>query len=123
MQRYGQGLHKWEWSHRFCKSTQRVNQAAPARLILSLKWDTGRKAGALVWRQGLMTCLIQEPDNRFFLSTDGTWTSDIRQAIEFVSIHDALGHKGMLGLDYAHVLVFRDKRVYRVDSNEIVPLV
>jgi hypothetical protein len=69
-----------------------------------------------------MTCLIQEPTNRFYLTADGRWTSDFNAAREFSSIRETLECKERLHLHDATVLVFRDKRVYRVDHNEIVPI-
>ena len=69
-----------------------------------------------------MTCMIQEPRQRLFLSEANTWTADFNQAREFPSIRESLRHKHALHLDDATVLVFRDKRVYRVEQDEVVPL-
>ena len=62
-----------------------------------------------------MTCIIQEPRNRFFLTESGAWTSDINEAMEFKSVRQTIEHKERLQLHHATVLVFRDKSVYRLD--------
>ncbi len=64
-----------------------------------------------------MTCIIQEPRNRFFLTESGAWTSNINDAVEFQSVHQTLEHKQRLQLSDATVLIFRGKSVYRLDSH------
>ncbi|HMJ89269.1 MAG TPA: hypothetical protein VK530_05610 [Candidatus Acidoferrum sp.] len=84
------------------------------------RWPKGQRI--LAAGKEIMTCIIQEPEQRLFLTNENAWTSDFNQAREFNSIRETLQHKQQLHLDDSTVLVFRDKRVYRLEHDHITAL-
>ena len=60
-------------------------------------------------------CVVQQDLTNFFLSEGAFWTSDLNQAAEFKSIHEAIAFREECSAWDSHVLVYRDRRIYRIN--------
>jgi hypothetical protein len=66
-----------------------------------------------------MLCVVQQDSTNFFLNDGGTWTSDLNKAAEFKSIRDAMAFRESSHIPDSHVLVFRERRIYRIDPDKV----
>ena len=63
-------------------------------------------------------CVIQQDQTNFFLTDGGDWTSDLNEAADFKSIRDAGAFRDERDAMDSHVLMFRDRRIYRINFDE-----
>ena len=63
-------------------------------------------------------CVIQQDRTNFFLTDGGDWTSDLNEAADFKSIRDAGAFRDERDVMDSHVLMFRDRRIYRINFDE-----
>lgn len=63
-------------------------------------------------------CVIQQDSTNFFLTAAGDWTSDLNQAVDFTSIREATAFREERDAQDSHVLMFRDRRIYRINFDE-----
>ena len=66
-----------------------------------------------------MNCVVQQDSTNFFLTESESWTSDLTRAAEFKSIRDAMAFREHAHVPDSHVLVFRQRRIYRIDGNTV----
>lgn len=67
----------------------------------------------------LMTCVVQQNSTNFFLTPSVSWTSDLSNAAEFKNLREAITFQSASQVPDAHVLVFHERKIYRVDGHRI----
>jgi hypothetical protein len=93
-----------------------VQQVVRAHRLLTA--DNAASTCAVTQKE-FMICVVQQDSTNFFLTEVVTWSSDLSKAAEFKSIREAMTFRTEFHVPDSHVLVFRDRRIIRIDPSGV----